>query len=128
MKNRATKFFQDYFKLADEDAQSCMHDDTIDCMVKFAEREMNPDVAKMSIEKYKLKLEAAIYESCDKYYIGGKIVEEVLKEYHAEQLNLPPVGNNEVAVIEKTCTKVFNIAVYGDYCKKETCEGCLFFQ
>ena len=54
----------------------------------------------MSIEKYKLKLEAAIYESCDKYYISGKIVEEVLKEYYAEQLNLPPVSNNEVAVCE----------------------------
>jgi len=44
MKTRATKFFQDYFKLADEDVQSCMYDDTIDCMVKFAESEMNPDV------------------------------------------------------------------------------------
>ena len=39
MKTRATKFFQDYFKLADEDVQSCMYDDTIDCLVKFAESE-----------------------------------------------------------------------------------------
>lgn len=91
MKNRATKFFQDYFKINEDDME--LYDDTIDCMVKFAESEMNPDVSKMSIEKYKLKLEAAIYESCDKYYIGGKIVEEVLKEYHAEQLNLPPDKN-----------------------------------
>ena len=45
---------------------------------------------KMSIEKYKLKLEAAIYECCDKYYIGGKIVEEVLREYYVDQLNLSP--------------------------------------
>ena len=37
MKNRATKFFQDYFKLADEDVQSCMYDDTVECMCGFVD-------------------------------------------------------------------------------------------
>jgi len=67
----------------------------------------------MSIEKYKLKLETAIYENCDKYYIGGKIVEQVLKEYHNEQLNLPLVSgsadikiNIQVAILKKVIDKL----------------------
>jgi hypothetical protein len=36
--------------------------------------------------EHKLKLESAIYESSGKHYIGGKVVEEVLKDYHLEQI------------------------------------------
>ena len=43
----------------------------------------------MNIEKYKIELESAIYEGTDgKFFIGGKIVEKVLNDYHNEQLNL----------------------------------------
>jgi hypothetical protein len=46
----------------------------------------------MSIDKYKIELESAIYEGADgKFFIGGKIVEKVLNDYHNEQLNLPHV-------------------------------------
>ena len=70
----------------------------------------------MSIEKYKIKLEAAIYESCDKFYIGGKVVEEVLKEYHAEQLNLPPV-------IKSVCDDYFP-----SFDKPNICLHCGFYK
>ena len=46
MKNEAEKFFQDYFKVHEQDM--VMYDDTIDCMVKFAEKVNNPDVSKMA--------------------------------------------------------------------------------
>jgi len=46
----------------------------------------------MNIEKYKIELESAIYEGADgKFFIGGKMIEKVLNDYHNEQLNLPPV-------------------------------------
>ena len=35
MKTTATKFFQDYFKIKDEDMD--MYEDTVDCLVKFGE-------------------------------------------------------------------------------------------
>ena len=35
MKNEATKFFKEYFNIHDEEIE--LYDDTIDCMVKFAE-------------------------------------------------------------------------------------------
>ena len=38
MKTRATKFFKSYFKIHDEDME--LYDDTIDCLVKFAESEV----------------------------------------------------------------------------------------
>ena len=57
----------------------------------------------MNIEKYKIELESAIYEGADgEMFIGGKMVEKVLNDYHNDQLNLPPVSNNEVAVCRFT--------------------------
>lgn len=56
---------------------------------KHAIYDENCDMCKtgsIDMEKYKLKLEAAIYESCGKLYIGGKVLEQVLNEYHADQL------------------------------------------
>lgn len=46
MKNEATKFFKEYFKVHEQDM--VMYDDTIDCMVKFAEKVNNPDVSRMA--------------------------------------------------------------------------------
>lgn len=45
MKNRATEFFKNYFKIHADEID--IYDETIDCMTKFAEREINPDVSKM---------------------------------------------------------------------------------
>lgn len=43
----------------------------------------------MNIDKYKAELESAIYEGVDgKFYIGGVIVEKVLKDYYGEKLKL----------------------------------------
>jgi len=46
MKNRATEFFKNYFKIHADEID--IYDETIDCMTKFAESELNPDVSKMS--------------------------------------------------------------------------------
>jgi hypothetical protein len=46
MKNEAIKFFKEYFKVHEQDM--VMYDDTIDCMVKFAEKVNNPDVSRMA--------------------------------------------------------------------------------
>jgi hypothetical protein len=46
MKNEATKFFKEYFKVHEQDM--VMYEDTIDCLVKFAEKVNNPDVSKMA--------------------------------------------------------------------------------
>jgi hypothetical protein len=46
MKNEATKFFKEYFKVHEQDIE--IYEDTIDCMVKFAEKVNNPDVSKMA--------------------------------------------------------------------------------
>ena len=49
----------------------------------------------MNIEKYKIELESAIYEGADgEMFIGGKMVEKVLNDYHKEQLNLSSVSNS----------------------------------
>jgi hypothetical protein len=63
----------------------------------------------MNIEKYKLKLESAIYENCDKHYIGGKIVEDVLNEHYAEQLNLPLISDSLAADIRNKLSPVKNL-------------------
>ena len=45
----------------------------------------------MSIEKYKIKLEAAIYESCDKFYIGGKLdrIAQMKKHFENGDIKIP---------------------------------------
>ncbi len=41
----------------------------------------------MDIEKYKAELEEAIYEGSDgRFYIGGKVIEKVLKEVQTQAL------------------------------------------
>lgn len=46
MKNEAEKFFQNYFNIHDDEIE--LYEETIDCMVKFAEKVNNPDVSKMA--------------------------------------------------------------------------------
>jgi hypothetical protein len=53
MKNEATKFFKEYFKVHEQDME--IYEDTIDCLVKFAEKVNNPDVSKMPIFDLRLR-------------------------------------------------------------------------
>jgi predicted small secreted protein len=43
----------------------------------------------MDIEKYKAELEAAIYEGSDgRFYIGGNVIDKVLKEVQSQALHI----------------------------------------
>ena len=56
----------------------------------------------MDIEKYKIELESAIYEGADgEMFIGGKMVEKVLNDYHKEQLNLSSCTIHDVNTYAK---------------------------
>ena len=52
-------------------------------------------INKMDIEKYKAELEDAIYEGANgRFYIGGKVIEKVLKEVHTQALRIDVVGRS----------------------------------
>ena len=59
----------------------------------------------MDIEKYKAKLEAAIYENCGKYYIGEGAIKEVLSDYQEKLIDGKTDISEELKKIHKTLIK-----------------------
>ena len=104
MKTRATKFFKSYFNIHDEDME--LYNDTIDCLVKFAESEQ---------QQMKLKLWNVYFEPI--YPIGGCLILLAYDEAGAKRIASMTIKHTAVFTVEEISMDKPLVVIYqsGDY-------------
>jgi hypothetical protein len=89
----------------------------------YAVRILTKNLNKMDIEKYKAELEAAIYEGSDgRFYIGGNVIDKVLKEVQSQALRIHDVVGRSEQLKAFNCVNFEDghgiCETQCDYCKR----------